>query len=430
MKSSIEHEGATRRKLSIQVEADELKPLYDTTIKRLSRELKIPGFRMGKVPKAVLESKLGQETIREEVLKDALPVLYARAAQNESLRAITYPDIEVTEYTQGDALSFTAVVEVRPEIELPDYKGIEVQKPSAQPTEEEIEEQIQRLLERYATLETIGRPSASGDFATIDLRATRHTEEVEDARADGLLYEIGSQALVPELDKELEGKRPGDILKVTGKLPESFGPPHGGEDVTYQVIVKEVQSRKLPALDDEFAKTASQFDTLDELRKEIAERLEELKEGQSDLEVRNLIVQELIERTNVDLPASMVAAETESRLARLVRDLERAQISLESYLEANQKSEEEIVEAYKASAEKGVAAELILDAIAEAEGLDVTPEDIEAEIVSIAEQLDKDPVELAKELEESGRVGVLAGDILKRKTLEVLVAEAKVTTES
>ncbi|HVE76455.1 MAG TPA: trigger factor, partial [Actinomycetota bacterium] len=416
--------------LLIEVDGDDLKPLYETTLKRLSRELKIPGFRAGKVPKAVLESRLGEAAIKEEVLKDALPLLYAKAAQSESLRAITYPDIEVTEYSQGNSLSFTAVVEVRPEITLPEYKGIEVQKPSARPTEEEIDDQIERLRERYATLETIGRPSASGDFATIDLRATRHTEEIEQARAEGLLYEIGSQALVPELDKELEGKRPGDILKFNGILPESFGPPHGGEEVTYQVIVKEVQSRKLPQLDDEFAKTASQFDALDELRKEIAERLEKIKEGQSDLEVRNLIVQDLLDRTQVDLPSSMVAAETESRLARLVRDLERAQIPLENYLEANEKTEEELVEAYKASAEKAVAAELILDAVAEAEGLEVTGEDMETEIVSIAEQIDKDPVELAKELEESGRVGVLAGDILKRKTLEILVKEAKIKSES
>lgn len=429
MKTTIEHDGPTQRKLIIEVEPDEIAPHYDQTLRRLAKEVKIPGFRKGKVPKAVLETRVGKDAIREEFLKDALPRLYSEAASVESLQPVTYPSLEVTSFEEGGRLTFTATLEVRPEITLPEYKGIEVAKPSTKATDEEVEDQIGRIRERFGTLESIGRNGAKGDYVTIDLFAYKHDEKIDAASAEDLLYEVGSGGFVPELDTELEGKRPGDILKFNATMPASFGPPHGGEEVSFQVIVKDVQAKQLPEIDDEFAKTASEFDTLEELKTELRTRIESIKSLESDVVVRNRVLEDLVDRAEIDVPKSLVSHETEHRLARLLRELERAGVELEQYLEANSATQEDLVETYRKGAEKQVAADLLLDEIADAEGIRVEREDLDNEIASLAEQTEKEPDVLLKEMVANGTVNRLAGDILRRKALDLLVEHASISED-
>lgn len=429
MKTTVEHEGPTQRKLLIEVDPDEVAPHYDETLRRLAKEVKIPGFRKGKVPKAVLETRVGKEAIREEFLKDALPRLYSEAASEESLQPVTYPSLEVTSFEEGGTLTFTATLEVRPEITLPEYKGIEVIRPSSKASDEEIEEQLGRLRERFGTLEPIGRNATKGDYVTIDLFGYKHDEKIDAVSTEDLLYEVGSSGFVPELDIELEGKRSGDILKFNATMPENFGPPHGGEEVTFQVIVKDVQAKILPEVDDEFAKTASEFDTLEELKAELRKRFEVIKGIESDVVLRNRVLEALVDRADVDVPKSMVSHETEHRLARLLRELERAGVELEQYLEANSATQEDLVESYREGAEKQVAADLLLDEIAEAEGIRVEREDLDAEVASLARQADTEPDVLLKEMVTSGTVNRLAGDILRRKALDLLVEHASISED-
>lgn len=429
METKVEREGPTKLRLEIEVDPEELAPHYDKTLKRLAREVNIPGFRKGKAPRAILESRLGEDAVREEVLKDALPALYSSAAAEESLRPVSLPEIEVTEFAKGKPLHFTATVEVRPELKLPEYKGIEVSRPQATANDEEVNEQLELLRERFGTLEPVGRNAAQGDYVTINLSAYRHEQQIEAASAQDLGYEVGSGLFVPELDAELEGKRTGEMFKFNAKLPERFGPQHGGEEVTFTGLVKEVQAKRLPALDDDFAKTASEFDTLGELRADISKRIDEIKASQADSEVRSRVLEDLIDRADVPVPEAMVERELERRLGRLLRDLERLGSTFEDYLERTNTTREELVASQREVASKSVAAALILEAVAEAEGVVVTPREIDEEIARMAELTDRTHEELRDEFDKSGATEGLAGDILRRKALDFLVENAKISDE-
>jgi trigger factor len=424
MKTTVEKAEDNKLRLEIEATADEVRPHRQHALERLAKEANIPGFRKGKVPGAIVESRLGAEAVQEEVLRDALPAFYAQAVTEENVTPVGHPDIEVTSFDDS-GLTFNATIEVMPEIELPAYKGLEVERPGTEVSDEEVEEQLEALRERFGTLEPIGRKAVDGDYVTIDLSGYRHDEKIDEASAQDLVYEVGSGSIVPELDPELEGTRPGDILKLNATLPETLDPPHGGQEISFTVVVKEVQAKKLPELDDEFAKTASEFDTLEELRAEIRNQVQATKDLEAEVETRNRLMETLIERTDLTPPEAMVAEEAQVRISRLLRDLEGAGVTLEQYLEANQATQEQLVEAYREAAGKSVAADLILDAIAEKEGLQVEAEELERDIERLAQGLEQEVDEVRRELQESGRVALLAGDILRRKALKLVTDEAK-----
>ncbi|MCA1841265.1 MAG: trigger factor [Actinomycetota bacterium] len=430
MKTTVEEESPTKRKLLVEVTPDELAEHYDETLKRLGREVKVPGFRKGKVPRAIIESRMGREALREEVLKDALPNFYSKAAEDQALKAVTYPKIEVTSNVEGQDLTFTATVEVRPDVEVSDYKGIEVMRPPSSATEEELSAQLERLRDRFGTLEEVPRNAADGDYVVIDIHAYKHDDKIESASTEDLLYEVGSAGLVSELDSELRGKRAGDILQFNAVLPERFGEPHGGQEVSFRIMLKQVQAKRLPELNDEFAKTASEFDTFDELKTDLRQRIEAVKKIESDIMVRNRIIEELLDRVDVEVPESMIMHEMEHRLSRLLRDIEQAGSNLESYLQATGSSQEELVDAYKKAAERTIAADFVLEQIAEEEGITVTSADIESEISALAARVEKQPDEVLKDVAKSGNVNALAGDILRRKALEFLVENADIKEEA
>ncbi|MGH9197850.1 MAG: trigger factor, partial [Acidimicrobiia bacterium] len=358
-------------------------------------------------------------------LREAVPVFYSRAISEEDVPAVSLPEIEVTRFEQGEPLHFTATVDVRPEVTLPEYKGIEVTRPEIAPTDEEVDDQLERLRERFGTLEPIGRNATKGDYATIDLIAYRHDQKIDDASATDLVYEVGSGAFVSELDAELDGKRTGDILKFNATLPEGTG-ELGGQEVAFSVVVKEVQTKRLPALDDEFAKTASEFETLDELKAEVRTRLETVMAASADSEVRSKVLEDLVERTEIEVPESMIAHETEHRLTRLLADLQRANLTLAQYLEGTGTTQEELLTRYREASEKSVAAQLVLEAVSQAEQVNVSSEEIDEEINRLSEALGRPADEVRRDLEEANQVQNLAGDILRRKTLDFLVEQAKV----
>ncbi|MGI8426182.1 MAG: trigger factor [Actinomycetota bacterium] len=448
MQTTVAPESPTKRKLTVAVSPEEVEPVYQAALKRLAREVKIPGFRPGKAPKAVIESRIGKDTIKDEVLRDALPTFYAQAATEESLSPLTQPEIEVTSFEVGEPLNFIATVEVRPEFKLPDYQGLKIKRPEWKATDEDVAAQLDRLREQFGTLESVTRYATRGDFVTMDVFGTRHGEKIEELSTSDLVYEIGSASFVAELDDELEGKKAGDIVKFNSKMAEDPTPAQGAEtttpsglvvpgpqstsadlsaEATFQVVVKEVQAKKLPDADDEFAKMASEFDTLDELKAELRTRIESVKKYQADLEVQNQIVEELVDGVEIPIPDSLLQRETEARLSRLIRELERAGLTLDQYLKANDSSEEELVKGAREAANATVAADLLLEAIAKAEGLEVGNQDIAFEVAAHARQSGQAPEELLKELQESGRANVLAGDILRRKALDFLVEHSEIT---
>jgi trigger factor len=427
VKTTRTDESPSRIRLSIEAEADELKPAVDRAFAQLAQEVKVPGFRKGKVPRPVLQTRLGKDAIREATLREAIPLLLSQAVRDEELAPIVPPTVEVKDFEESH-IAFEAVVEVRPEIKMPELSTLVATRASATPSDDEVTEQLNRLRERFASLETVSRPARRGDYVLIDLRSYVHDVQIDQATATDLLYELGSGSFVPELDQNLDGTRTGDILKFNATLPEGFG-EHAGKEVSFQVLVKEVKQKNLPSLDDEFAKTASEFDSLDQLRGDIATKVSEIKRIQNDIEVRNHLMEQLIDNADVEPPESLVREEMAYRAARFADQLRSAGVTLERYLSESETTEEGLESDLRRQADRNVAARLVLEEIAKRESLTVTAEEVEEELRYHAEQSQVEPDELRKDLERSGRLAVLAGDIIRRKALNVLVERAEIRDE-
>jgi trigger factor len=429
VRSSVESVEPTRVKITVVVEPDELRPAIDRTVQRLSNEMKVPGFRKGKVPRQVMEARLGKATIVAEAIEhEAVPEFYARAIDELDIVPLTRAQVDLPDYTEGP-LEFSATVEVKPDLELPPYKGVEVEKPVAEVREDLVDARLDQLRNRVAQLEVIGRPLTGGDFAQVDLRTTHHDQEVEALSQADFMYEVGSGQLVPELDTELEGKRKGDILKVNATLPEEFGEELAGKNVTMTVLVKETKTKVLPALDDDFAQEASEFDTLDELRADIRSKLETVAEQQAAAELESRVLEAYLDQVEVPLPESMVSDELRFRLSRVAERLSMMNIPLERYLESTGTSAEQFQADLEAQAKRAVKAQLVLEAVAKAEGLEVSGDEVEEEIQRQARRVGQDP-DKVRQLFTGSRSGVIRGDILRSKALALMVEAADATEPS
>jgi len=428
VRSTLEPVAPTKVKISVVVEPDELGPAIERTARRLSREVKVPGFRKGKVPRPVLEARIGREALIAEAIEhEAVPEFYAKAVEELGVEPLSRGKVEPPDYKDGQPLEFSATVEVKPRIDLPPYRGVEVERPEIEVTDKHLDTQLDQLRERFAQLEVIGRPIAKGDFAQIDLRATRHSEEIAELTRTDFLYEVGSGTVVPELDEQLEGTHKGDILRFNGTLPEEAG-ELAGQEVTFTVLVKEAKSKVLPALDDDFAQEASEFDTLDELRAHLRERLEEAATGQVRSELETRVLDAFLGQVDVPLPETLVNDELQFRASRFVQQLNLMGISLEQYQQGAETTREQLEADLRAQAERAVKAQLVLEAVAAAEGIEASDEEVEAEIGRQAQRLGREPEDVRKAL-GAGRDGVIRGDILRTKALELLVENADVAVQ-
>ena len=429
MKTSLTRDSASKVRVQVEATSEEVEPAVERAVRSLSNEIKVPGFRKGHVPRKVLETRLGADALRDAVLREAIPELLQKATEEETLAPIAPPQVEVTTYDLGKDLTFEATIEVRPEIELPDFALLSTTRPSSKATPEEIDDQLQRMQDRFSTLETIGRPARVGDYLLVDIHTTLHGNEIAELSGNDQLYELGTAWPVKELDDELTGKRTGDIVKFNATIPEALGGEHAGKEVTFQVLVKEVREKNLPALDDEFAKTSSEFETLDELRADLSQRIEKVKAIQSDAEVRNRILEQVLDDVEVEAPDSLVQSEMAYRLQRLEEQLRSAGMTLDQYLSSQNLTEEQIETDLRSQADRNVRAQLILEEIGRREGFQVSEEELREEVRYHAETLRTDPAQLAKELGERGRLMAIAGDIIRRKALNLLVERAEVKDE-
>ena len=429
MKTSLTRHSASKVRVQVEATSEEVEPAVQRAVRSLSNQVKVPGFRKGHVPRKVLETRLGAEAMRDAVLREAIPELLQKATDEETLAPVAPPQVEVTSYDVGADLSFEATVEVRPEIELPDFAMLSTTRPSSKATPEEIDDQLKRMQDRFSTLEPVQRPARAGDYMLVDIHTTLHGNEIAELSGNDQLYELGSAWPVKELDDELAAKRTGDIVKFNATIPEGLGGEHAGKEVTFQVLVKEVREKKLPPLDDEFAKTSSEFETLDELRADLAQRIEKIKVVQADAEVRNRILEQVLDDVEVEAPESLVQSEMAYRLQRLEEQLRAASLTLDQYLTSQNLTEEQIEADLRAQADHNVRAQLILEEVGRREGFQVSEDELREEVRYHAETLRTDPDQLAKELGERGRLMALAGDIIRRKALNLLVERAEVKDE-
>jgi len=430
MQTTVENTDKHTVKLTIEVPVDEFTKDLDRAYRSISNQVKIPGFRKGKVPKRIIDAQIGRDVVREEFLSSSVPTYFRDAVRDEDLAPISDPEIQLEQVEDDKPLIFTATVEVRPRLELVpgDYQGVKVEKPTTDVTDEEIDEWVERLRERFAELEPAERPVRAEDFVTADVRSTVHGEDVPEASRSDYLYFVGSGEFGSKLDDELIGKKPGDILKVVDVLPERFG-ELGGTEVSIQVLLKDVKQRKLPEADDEFAKTASEFDTLTQLRDDLRERLVEMKDREAEGVIRDRALQAMIDTVTVDLPDSLVDEETEHRISHARERAERAGLTLEQVLESQGWDEARLREDSRDHAIRAIKSDLVLEGIARAENLEVTADEIGAQISVLAQAYGREPKELAKALDRSGQVVTLAGDIIRGKALDLLVERADIEPE-
>ena len=431
MQTTVETTEPHTVKLTIEVPEDEFGKDLDRTYRAIANQIKIPGFRKGKVPKQIIDTQIGQDAIFEEFVNSSVPAYFRQAVADEDLAPITDPDIDVQQLEPGKPFVFSATVEVRPRLsfEESDYTGISVTKPSVEVTDQEIDDWIERLRERFSELEPVGRPVQHGDFVTVDLTVTKGGQKVEQASREDYLYFVGSGEVGEKLDVELVGAKPGAILKVSDALPERFGAELGGAAVEITVLVKDVKARRLPEVDDDFAKTASEFDTIQQLRDDLRERLTEVKEREAGAALRDLVLEAMIDKVDVDLPQSLIDEETDHRIHHARDRAERMGVELEKMLELQGWDEARLREDSRQHAIRAIKSDLVLEGIARNASLEVTAEEIGAEIAVLAQAYDREPKAVAKDLERSGQVVTLAGDIIRTKALDLLVERADIDTE-
>src|SRR5437588_981267 len=423
MRSSVESLEGNKVKVSVEVDEAEFDRAIDAAFRKIARDTRIPGFRPGKAPRRILETRLGTDVAREEALRDSLPDYYVHALEEQDVDAIAAPEIEITGGRGGGPVQFDAVVEVRPPGSVAGYQGLRVTVPSPDVTDTEVDRQLDRLREQFGELQTVSRPGRDGDHVLIDLSGYRHSEQIEGLTADDFLYELGSGSVVPELDEQLRGSKAGDILKFTAAVPGQE------EDVGFQVLVKEVKEKLLPEVTDEWASDASEFDTVDALRDDIRTRVGAVKKMQTQLSVRSQAVDAVVELVSEEIPEPLVNEEMERRLHELSHRLAAPGAHLAPYPEATARSTEEFQANLREAAVTAVKADLALRAVADAEDLEATDEEVDAEIERIAQAAGQKPAAVRKQLDRNDQLPAVRSDIRKGKALAVLTEHVEIADE-
>jgi trigger factor len=427
VKSTVENVGPTRVKLDVEVPFEELKPSLDAAYKKIGSQVRIPGFRPGKVPSRIIDQRIGRAAVLEEAINAALPKAYGDAVRDTGVRALGQPEIEVTKLDDGQSLSFTAEVDVRPEITLPSLEGIDVSVDDAQVTEADLDEQLDALRDRFATLAGVDRPVADGDFVGIDLTATVDGQTVEAGSATNVSYEVGSGELLDGLDEALTGLSAGDSATFRTALQ---GGDHDGEQAEVEVTVKSVKEKQLPEADDEFAALASEFDTLAQLRDDLRERLGRVKLLEQGAQARDRVLERLLETVEFPLPESAVAAEVEYREHDVVHSLGHDDALFDQFLARQGQTRENFTGQLRESAQQTVKAQFVLDAIADAQQLGVADAELTEYLVRQAARRNVSPQEFAKQVVDAGSLPALMADVRRNKALASVLSSAVVTDTS
>jgi trigger factor len=427
VKSSVENVGPTRVKLAVEVPFDELKSSLDAAYKKIGSQVRIPGFRPGKAPARIIDQRVGRSAVLEEAVNDALPRAYSEAVRESGVRALGQPEIEVTKLDDGTSLSFTAEVDVRPEITLPSLEGVEVTVDDIEVTEAEIDEQLDSLRERFATLTGVERPVETGDYVSIDLTASVDGEEVEGGSATGLSYEVGAGDLIDGIDEAIVGKSAGETVSFATTLRQG---DKAGAQADVAVTVNSVKRKELPEADDEFAQLASEFDTVEELRADLRERLIRAKTLGQGSQAREKLLEKLVESADFPLPESAVNAEIGYREHDVVHSLGHDDKLFDELLAGQGKTRDEFTAELRESAEKSVRAQFLLDAIADAGQVNVGDAELTEYIVRQAANYDMPPKEFADQIVQGGNLPAMVADMRRTKALATVLESATITDAS
>jgi trigger factor len=409
VKSTVEQLSPTRVRINVEVPFEELKPDFDRAYKALANQIRIPGFRPGKAPAKLIEARVGRGAILEQVVNDVLPGRYSEAVTSSEVKVIGQPEIEITKIEDGQELAFT---------------DIEVSVDAFSIGDEDIEEQMQSLRQRFGTLTGVERPVQNGDFVSIDLSATVDGEDVTEAATTGLSHEVGSGQLIEGLDEALIGLAAGESKDFTSTLVAG---EHAGKEAVITVTVGSVKERELPEADDDFAQLASEFDTLDELKADLRTRVEQVKKVEQAGEIRDKVLESLLEQVEVPLPEAVVQAEIDAVVHDAVHGFDHDEDAFAAALEAQGSTREEFDKDTKESAEKSVKTQLLLDAIAEAENTQVGQEELTERILFQSQRYGLSPEQFIQQVQQAGQLGAVFADVRRGKALAGVVGKVKVT---
>ena len=409
MKSAVEKLSPTRVKLSIDVPFAELAPHIDGAYKSLSEKINIPGFRKGKVPAAMIDQRVGRAAVLDEAINASLPTFYSQAAKDNDVLVIGRPNVEITELVDNEKFSFTVEVDIRPDIKLPNFSEIKIEVDDVKVTDVDIDEQVESLRTRFGTLKTVDKVVAKGDFVTIDLVATKDGVELDGGVANDLSYEVGSASMIDGLDEAIIGlSKDGEKSFNTALVGMAEG-----ETGSVKVTVKAVKERELPPVDDEFAKLASEFETLTELKADLSKRLSRVKQMEQGAQARDLLVEKLISTIDIPLPAEIIEAEVNDHLekeGRLEDDKHRAEVNDE--------------------VKTTITREFLLDSIVKAESIAVNESELTEYLVRASARYGMTPDQFIKEVSQAGQVTTMVAEVARAKALAQVLGRVKVVDKS
>ena len=427
MKTDVEELSPTRVKLTIEVPFEELKKNLDQAYREVARQVRVPGFRPGKVPPRVIDQRFGRGAVLEQAINDAVPEFYSKAVADNEVVPLGQPEVEVTRLDDGKELAFTAEVDVRPRFELPALESVSVTVDNAEVSPDQVEEYLNALRERFASLKTVERPAETGDFVSIDLAASADGKPVEDAQASGVSYEVGTDTMLDGLDDALAGMSAGETKTFTAELA---GGKHAGVAAEVLVTVNTVKVKELPVLDDDFAQAASEFDTIGELRASTRKQMEAMRRAGQAGQARERVLEALIEQVEMPLPERVVQAEVDQRRENLQTQLDRASLTMKAYLEQSGQTRDQLDTGFDTDARKSVKAQFILDKLAADEELKVTADELSAYVTEQAYRMGMAPDQLAKQLSDNGQLGLVAGDVLRSNALRLMAERARIMDEA
>ncbi len=410
-------------KLSVEVAEDEFATAIDAAFRRLAHYVRIPGFRPGKAPRRMVEAKVGAAAAREEALREALPGYFEQAVADNELNPVAPPEIDLTAGKEEGPILFNAMVEVVPHLALSGYESLRVVLPIRDATDDEVEGQVDRLREQFGELQTVNRPAGDGDNVLIDRKVYRHDQTLVSACDE--LFEIGRETAGPELDVNLRGAKAGDILRFNSVLADD---PESG-DATFQVLVKEVKEKVLPAADDEWAADASEFETMAELRANVRDQMMAVRKLQGALTARDRLMEALGELVTEEVPSALVMAEMERRVRLLANRLAERQIDLPDYLAARGLDQDALLDELRGEAAEAVKVDLALGQVALREHLEVTDADVEEELARLAERTGRKPAAVRRKLESKDSMVAVRSGIRKSKAVEWLLVHCELVDE-
>lgn len=424
MKSTVEQLSPTRVRINVQVPFAELEPDFQRAYKELAKQVRLPGFRPGKAPAKLLEARIGREAMLDQIVNDALPSRYGQAVAESDVQPLGRPNIEVTKKEYGQDLQFTAEVDIRPKISLPDLSALTVSVDPIEIGEDDVDAELQSLRTRFGTLTAVDRPVAVGDVVSIDLSATVDGEDIPNAAAEGLSHEVGSGRLIAGLDDAVVGLSADESRVFTAKLAAG---EHAGQEAQVTVTVRSVKERELPEPDDEFAQLASEFDSIDELRASLSDQVRQAKRAQQAEQIRNATIDALLEQVDVPLPESYVQAQFDSVLHSALSGLNHDEARFNELLVEQGSSRAAFDAEARTASEKDVKRQLLLDALADELQVQVGQDDLTERLVTTSRQYGIEPQQLFGYLQERNQLPTMFADVRRELAIRAAVEAATVT---